>query len=190
MSEAKAESSKAFSGSVRTKRILPHTEIYGRIANALYEESLLLDEARFAEWSEFLAEDLSYTIPMRSSRHLNSMADSVVRTMKHMEEDYMSMMGRVGRLTKTSSAWAEDPPSRTRRLVTNILVDETDKAGEFEVTSYGLLTRSRFEEDTLFTLSYVRYDLLRDDGQRFKLASREIIIDQSVLGTPNLAIFL
>jgi hypothetical protein len=53
-----------------------------------------------------------------------------------------------------------------------------------------LLTRSRFEESELMILSMVRHDRLRRVGDRLKLARREIIVDQSVLGMPNLAVFL
>src|SRR3546814_17490129 len=50
-------------------------------------------------------------------------------------------MGRILRLSG-KSAWAEDPPSRTRRLVTNVFVEETDKPAEFVVTSYLLDRKS------------------------------------------------
>jgi hypothetical protein len=39
-------------------------------------------------------------------------------------------------------------------------------------------------------LSGERRDRVRDLGERFELVTREVIIDQSVLGMPNLAIFL
>jgi len=39
-------------------------------------------------------------------------------------------------------------------------------------------------------ISGERNDLLRVDGEGFKLVRREVILDQAVLGTPNLAIFL
>jgi 3-phenylpropionate/cinnamic acid dioxygenase small subunit len=110
--------------------------------------------------------------------------------MQHFHDDWRSMMGRVMRLTGTKSAWAEDPPSRTRRLVTNVRVNETEKADEFAVVSYLLVTRSRFNFDEFDLISCERHDLLRRDGESFKLARREILLDQAVLGTPNLAIFL
>ncbi|MDP0964825.1 aromatic-ring-hydroxylating dioxygenase subunit beta, partial [Klebsiella pneumoniae] len=87
------------------------------------------------------------------------------------------------------SAWAEDPPSRTRRLVTNVLVRKTAKPDEFAVVSYLLVTRSRFNFDEFDLMSAERHDILRKDGNSFKLARREILLDQAVLGTPNLAIF-
>jgi len=98
-------------------------------------------------------------------------------------------MGRVLRLSG-KSAWAEDPPSRTRRLVTNVFVEETANPDEYVVTSYLLLTRSRFKDHHVDIISGERRDVLRMREDGFKLARREVIIDQAVLGTPNLAVFL
>ena len=56
--------------------------------------------------------------------------------------------------------------------------------------SYLLVTRSRFNFDEFDLISAERQDVLRDVGSTFKLARREILLDQAVLGTPNLAIFL
>jgi 3-phenylpropionate/cinnamic acid dioxygenase small subunit len=163
---------------------------YNTIAEFLYEEALLLDELRLVEWTQRLAEDLVYTAPLRQSRLFSEQQASIIRTVKHFDETYESLISRVGRLTQTSVAWAEDPPSRTRRLVTNILVDTTENPNEFDATSYVLLARSRFEQTDMMVLSMVRHDRIRKVGEHMKLARREIILDQSVLGMPNLAIFL
>lgn len=174
----------------RPNRVPLGSPAYNEIAEFLYEEAWLLDEIRLAEWVARLDVDLRYTCPVRQTRPLHQNAQSIVRTVMHFDETYASIRGRVGRITDTRSAWAEDPPSRTRRLVTNILVDSTEDPDEFEVKSYLLCSRSRFEETTLLMLSCVRHDLLRRHGDSFKLARREIIVDQTVLGFPNLAIFL
>ena len=115
--------------------------------------------------------------------------NTVVRTTLHFDDDYSSIMGRLQRL-ETKSAWAEDPPSRTRRFVTNLRLWEAAKPEEWEAESYLLLSRSRYEQSQLQILSCVRHDLLRRSGSGFKLARREIIFDQSVLGMANLAVFL
>ena len=164
--------------------------VYNQILQFLYVEARLLDETRLKEWGDTLAQDLIYTAPLRETRPVSQQAASVVRTMQHYHDDWRSVMGRIVRLTGTKSAWAEDPPSRTRRLVTNVLVEATDKPDEYSVRSYLLVTRSRFNFDEFDLISAERRDVLRVDGESFKLARREILLDQAVLGTPNLAIFL
>lgn len=164
--------------------------VYNQILQFLYVEARLLDETRLKEWGDTLAQDLIYTAPLRETRPVSQQAASVVRTMQHYHDDWRSVMGRIMRLTGTKSAWAEDPPSRTRRLVTNVLVEATDKPDEYSVRSYLLVTRSRFNFDEFDLISAERRDVLRVDGDSFKLARREILLDQAVLGTPNLAIFL
>lgn len=171
-------------------RISVGSETYNRITEALYVESMLLDELRLEEWSAFLAPDLIYRAPLRLSLDRAEREKSVVHTMNHFDEDYRSLMGRVARLTQTKSAWAEDPPSRTRHLITNILAWSTETPNEYLVKSNGLLTRNRFEEDHMQVVSYVRNDILRDVDGEFKLAKREIVFDMAVLGTHNLSIFL
>jgi 3-phenylpropionate/cinnamic acid dioxygenase small subunit len=164
--------------------------LYNRVLEFLYVEARLLDEIRLKEWAATLAEDLVYTAPLRETRPASQRDASYVRTTHHFEDDWRSVMGRVMRLTGTKSAWAEDPPSRTRRLVTNVMVEQGDKPDELRVRSNLLVTRSRFNFDDLDLISAERCDVLRVAGDMFKLARREILLDQAVLGTPNLAIFL
>jgi 3-phenylpropionate/cinnamic acid dioxygenase small subunit len=171
-------------------RIAVGSALYNRIVEFMYEEAALLDQIRLQEWAARLAPDLIYTAPLRETRPMDQQNSSVVRTVQHFHDDWRSVMGRIMRLTGTKSAWAEDPPSRTRRLVTNVLAAKTAKTDEFAVTSYLLVTRSRFNSSEYDLISAERRDLLRQDGESFKLARREIILDQAVIGTPNLAIFL
>ena len=163
---------------------------YNEVLQFLYTEARLLDEIRLKEWAATLTEDLRYTAPLRETRPTAQQAASVVRSTQHFDDDWRSIMGRVMRLTGTKSAWAEDPPSRTRRLVTNVWVSQGDQPDELLVRSYLLVTRSRFNFDELDLISGERFDVLRRVGGVLKLARREIVLDQAVLGTPNLAIFL
>ncbi len=175
---------------VTGKRIATGSALYNEVLEFVYDEAALLDQQKFDDWAKVLAEDISYTAPLRITRQGPDRLNTVVRTTLHFDDDYSSLMGRLERLG-TKSAWAEDPPSRTRRLVTNVRVWETAKPNEFETESYLLLSRSRYEHYQLQVLSCVRHDLLRRSGPgAFKLARREIIVDQSVLGMANLAVFL
>lgn len=165
-------------------------EEYNRIVGFLYQEAALLDAIRLKEWSALLATDLVYTVPLRQTRPMSQHAQSVIRTVQHYHDNYRSIMGRIMRLTETRSAWAEDPPSRTRRMVSNVQVFKTDREDEFAVVSNLLMTRSRFDSPDMDLISGERHDILRAAGTGFKLVRREVILDQAVLGTPNLAIFL
>jgi 3-phenylpropionate/cinnamic acid dioxygenase small subunit len=174
----------------KSERLPVGSALYNRIVEFLYEEAALLDQIRLQEWGARLAADLIYTAPLRETRPMDQQSASFVRTVQHFHDDWRSVMGRIMRLTGTKSAWAEDPPSRTRRLVTNVMVAKTAKPDEFAVTSYLLVTRSRFNSPEYDLISAERRDILRQDGDSFKLARREIIVDQAVIGTPNFAIFL
>ncbi|MBS0349180.1 MAG: aromatic-ring-hydroxylating dioxygenase subunit beta [Proteobacteria bacterium] len=166
------------------------SDTYNQVLGFLYREASLLDAISLKEWSALLATDLVYSVPLRQTRPMAQQAASIIRTVQHYHDDYRSIMGRVMRLTGTKSAWAEDPPSRTRRLVTNVQVSTTGVEGELAVVSYLLLTRSRFDSPDLDLISGERRDVLRYVAGELKLARREVILDQAVLGTPNLAIFL
>ncbi|CAN5337787.1 3-phenylpropionate/cinnamic acid dioxygenase subunit beta [soil metagenome] len=175
---------------VAAQRISVGCDSYNRIVEFLYDEAKLLDDLQLREWSALLAEDLLYNAPLRLTRATAHLSETYVRSVQHFHDNYRSIMGRIMRLTGTKSAWAEDPPSRTRRLVTNVRVETTDKPDEFKVISYLLVTRSRFDFDQFDLISAERHDVLRSNGVSFKLARREILLDQAVLGTPNLGIFL
>ena len=135
----------------------------------------LLDQLRLKEWAARLATDLVYAAPLRHTRSLEHKAATLVRS-----DAALSMTTGVRSWDALpsdghKSAWAEDPPSRTRRLVTNVLVATTAKPDEYEVTSYLLITRSRFNSPEFDLISAERRDVLRMDGDSFKLARREII---------------
>jgi 3-phenylpropionate/cinnamic acid dioxygenase small subunit len=172
------------------RRIATGSALYNQIVEFLYDEAAILDQRLFGEWIKLLAQDISYTAPLRITRQGAKRGQTVIRTTQHYDDDYTSIKGRLERLD-TKSAWAEDPPSRTRRFVTNVRAWETARQAELEVESYLLLTRSRYEQSELLHLSCVRHDLLRTaDSGGFQIARREIIIDQSVVGMPNIALFL
>lgn len=163
---------------------------YNRIVQFLFKEALLLDNDRFEEWHATLAPDLTYVAPIRVTRARGDKIADVSDKSFHYLDDYKSMTTRVHRLTRTSSAWSDDPPIRYRRLVSNILVQETEKKNEFSVTSYLVVARNRFEWHEYKWITAQRNDILRKSPDGFQLAKREIILDMSVLGTPGLAVFL
>lgn len=153
----------------------------------LIEEAELLDSRRFDEWLTLFTDDVEYRVPVRTTRRLGN--PDVVDDIFHFDENKMSLGLRVRRLG-TNVAWAEDPPSLTRRFVTNMKVAWGELEGELTIRSYLLLYRSRGDRGTHDLLSGERQDTLRLEAGRLRIARRRVVLDQATLGTKNLAVFL
>jgi 3-phenylpropionate/cinnamic acid dioxygenase small subunit len=155
----------------------------------LLREARLLDNLRQREWLGLLHQDLRYRVPVRVTRWRT---DGLGFTgAMHMDETYESFEGRVARL-ETNFAWGEDPPSRTRRFVTNLQVEQqTDDPDRLNVTSYLLITRSRWDNPTYQLISGERRDILLGSPEEgYRLLRRHVLLDQSNLGTVNMALIL
>ena len=74
-------------------------------------------------------------------------------------------------------AWAEDPPSRTRHIITNIELEAGESDSELKVFSNYLVYRSRGETEQDFFIG-AREDILRQVAGQWKIARRKIILDQ------------
>ncbi|MGH7947956.1 MAG: 3-phenylpropionate/cinnamic acid dioxygenase subunit beta [Candidatus Binataceae bacterium] len=161
------------------------------IEQFLYYEARLLDDRRIDDWYALLADDIHYFMPTRYNR-LKREADrefSGEHEAALFDEDKRSMAQRLRRL-HTGMAWAEDPPSRTRHLVTNVMIRPTANPSEFEVDSYYMVYRSRLEREVEVFVG-MRHDLLRrtETPAQWQIARRTIIIDQATLLARNLSFF-
>lgn len=155
-----------------------------------YEEADLLDDGRYVDWLDLLAEDLTYWMPIRTNRLRRQQALSVARPGEaaYFDETKESLAWRIRRFD-SGMAWAEDPPSRTRHLVTNVRVRHTEDAAELLATSAFLVYRNRLErEEGVFAGR--RTDLLRRGSHGGLLvARREILLDQNILLAKNISTF-
>jgi len=158
------------------------------IVEFLEDEAHLLDTGKLLEWVGLMAPDLRYQMPVRSTRDLvdgSEFADAMFM----FDETILTLGIKATRLAATMSAWAEKPPSRTRRHVTNIRVFRAGD-NEYEVTSSLLLLRNRYQEPNYEIISARRVDRIRRQDGTLKIAKRVIYSDQATLGTQNLAVFL
>lgn len=162
-----------------------------RLERFLYLEAELLDDHRFAEWLELFTDDAHYWLPTRMTRTIRERDQEVAGPdgAAFFDDDKRFLAGRVRRLTSGLS-WSEEPPSRTRRLITNIR-GVTLSSGEIEVRSNFHVLRSRLErhQDSFFG---ERTDLLRrtPDAPGFHIARRRIVLDTTTLPAPSLSVFL
>jgi phthalate 3,4-dioxygenase beta subunit len=167
---------------------LPYTDPAHQVAHQfLVEEAALLDAADYSGWLDLLCADIRYLMPVRVTTARGAGFDSHP-SMAHFDEDMYALRKRVQRLA-TGYAWTEDPPSRTRHFVTNVRTFSRANA-EFLVESAVLLFRSRGDTREADLISAGRTDLLRETSAGLRLARREICVDEAVLRTQNLAIFL
>lgn len=149
-------------------------------------EAQLLDNGQFEDWLALLTDDIRYTVPIRLTRERGAGSDLHMGA-PHFQDDMGTLRMRVERL-KTEFAWAEDPPSRTRRFVTNVRPRRV--ADEVEVRSYLLIYRSRGDDGTAELISAERYDRLRRTGAGLRLCQRNVVLDQATLPMRNLAVML
>ncbi|MEQ8857972.1 MAG: 3-phenylpropionate/cinnamic acid dioxygenase subunit beta [Pseudomonadales bacterium] len=164
-------------------------ELQHEIEQFLYAEARLLDERRYRDWYALLADDLHYVMPLR----FNTLARerdhefSDATQSAWFDETRASIDVRLKRL-ETGMAWAEEPPSRVRHLITNVTID--DPGEPLTVRSCFHVYRSRLERQ-VDQFTGERTDVLRRAGTPlgWALVSRRIVLDQSTLLSNNLSLF-
>jgi 3-phenylpropionate/cinnamic acid dioxygenase small subunit len=178
--------------------VLPKTLEYYRlreeIEEFLYEEAALLDERRYTEWLELLTDDLTYFMPLRRNvkfgEHGARENTREGKDISWFDEDKWTLSKRVEQLM-TGIHWAEEPSSRVCRLITNVqLASATpslEAPAELSVRSRFLVYQNRVEYETYLFVGK-RNDVLRRAGDSWKIAKREIILEQSVLTAKNLTV--
>jgi len=161
----------------------------------LYEEAELLDERRFMEWIDTLAEDLVYFMPMmynvKFGEHATGEKTRFEKDMSWFNEGKWTLTKRVEQIL-TGVHWAEEPLSRLCRAVSNvqltgIRVNENGQE-ELSVRSRFVTYQNRCEYEEYFFVGK-RNDVLRQVNGKWKLARREIHLGQTVLLAKNLSIF-
>jgi 3-phenylpropionate/cinnamic acid dioxygenase small subunit len=176
-------------------------ELYLRIQQYYFREARLLDERQYQQWFALLSEKIEYLVPARHVAQLDTAlreTEALLNTQQefssNMEpplraENHLHLMIRAMRSFKLN-AWSENPPARTRRLVSNIEVFASVEKPQVEWQVYNntLLYYSRHEHsDALY--SYQRKDVLETKGDDFCLVKREVLLDSCVITGPSVGLF-
>lgn len=152
-------------------------------------EAEFLDDGRFADWLEMLGDDLHYWAPTRTNRLRRQQALSISAPGEaaFYDETKESLAWRIRRYD-SGMAWAEDPPSRTRHLISNISARERSD-GLLQVRSAFLVYRNRLHTE-VDLYAGGRTDIIRRDGVHgFEVAKRTILFEQNVLLMKNISTF-
>lgn len=144
------------------------------VEDFLFHEAALLDAWDLDGWMALLTEDARYLIPP------NDVPDGDPdTTLFIIADDIHRIRGRVKRL-KSRDAHAEFPPSRTRRLITNVRILER---GENDVTVAANFSVHRFRRGGKggeYVGRYIYRLRIAEDG--FRIAERRAILDAEELG--------
>ncbi|OLS33836.1 3-phenylpropionate/cinnamic acid dioxygenase subunit beta [Bacillus sp. MRMR6] len=163
-------------------------EILMEITNLLNLEAYYLDNRKYKEWLELLTEDLVYRMPLRETVE-GVGVDDLATDSSFFDETKKSLTTRANRLY-TKSAWVENPATRQRHFISNIMVEMTSNPDEYKVRSYFLFQRSRGSTHDIEQLFGERNDTIRKIGDEYRISTRTIYPDQSVITTMNMSMFL
>lgn len=146
----------------------------------LYQEAALLDAWRLDEWLQLLTEDAVYQVPS------NDRPDADPKqALFTIADDIHRIRARVQRL-KDPHAHAEYPPSRTRRMISNVrIVEKTPLRVEANFIVY----RFRRNENVREYVGRYKYVLKNENG-RLRIARREAILDRMELASLGTVSFI
>lgn len=138
---------------------LDDAELERRCARFLFVEARLLDARQYDAWLALFASDGTYWVPLREGQpdpesELNILYDDAGR-----------LADRVARLN-SGIAYAQDPPSRTARTISNIIVTrEPDAADIVIVESVFTLVEVRAGLQQIWGGSYTHRLRMDGDGR-------------------------
>ena len=173
-------------------RPLAWYQLREEIEDFLYLEADLLDQRRFKEWLDLLAEDLVYFMPMRRNvkfgQHAERENTRQGEGISWFDEDKWTLGKRVEQIL-TGVHYAEEPLSRVTHMVSNVrLLDVRPSVEDAQEVTCGcrfLVYQNRVEYEN-YTFVGRRTDELRRAGTSWQIARREIILEQNVLLAKNL----
>jgi 3-phenylpropionate/cinnamic acid dioxygenase small subunit len=180
------------------RRSLVKDESYYRlkadIEDFLYAEADLLDDRQFKEWLDLFTEDVTYFMPIRRNvkfgQHAERENTRLGQGISWFDEGKWTLGKRVDQIL-TGVHYAEEPLSRVCHMVSNVqllAIHDDRPEREVDVRSRFLVYQNRVEYETYLFVGK-RTDTLRLTEDGWKIARREIILDQNVLLAKSLTTF-
>ncbi len=176
------------------ERALERLLLAQEIGEFLAAEADLLDARRFEEWLGLFTEDARYWMPIaRNVEAGKGMSEYSTegQDANWIDEGVETLRQRVKQLA-TGIHWAEQPPSRTTHMISNLRLTavrpDAGCAEEVEARCRFLVYRNRNEVEQDFYIGK-RNDTLRRESGAWKIARREIFLDQNVMLAKNISIF-
>jgi p-cumate 2,3-dioxygenase beta subunit len=144
----------------------------GEIERFLIDEAALLDEWRLDEWLALIAPDGRYLVPP-----LDAPGADHRDTLFLIADDRRTLASRVRQLL-SGTTWAENPRSRTRRLVTNVRLLRV-AGGEAHATANFAVWRFQHEQTDVYVGRYLHVLVRGAAGLMFR--ERRAVLDLETL---------
>ena len=151
-----------------------------QVERFLFQEAWVLDHFDFEAWLDLYTDDAVYWVPLQADQ-----ADPLT-THSLMYDDKRLMRLRVRQQTHPR-AHARLPLSRTVHQVGNVLVKDTDGAGELTVNSTLILFEYRKERQRSFAATVVHR--LRLQGDAWKICHKRVDLINSESELDGIAFF-
>lgn len=150
------------------------------------DEAALLDAHDLEHWVQLFTDDAHYFMPIRRTRLRRELDKEFTEPgqMGYFDDDKAGLMMRWQKFA-SGSAWAEDPPSRTRHMITNVRILD-DRDDELDVETYFHVYRTRLKSEVDQWVGS-RRDVLRRHEGSFQIAKRVVLLDQTILLSRNLS---
>ena len=162
--------------------VAPGAVTRAEVEDLLYHEADLLDRWKLDDWLKLLTDDASYYVPP------NDKPDADHRyTLFTVADDIVRLRERIIRL-KDPNCHAEYPPSRTRRMISNVRLDGAEDDLVLVSANFAIFRHRRNEPARQFVGRY-KYKLKRTD-EGLKIAERRAILDAEELGSMGSVSFL
>lgn len=159
------------------------------IEQGYYREAWLLDREQFRAWLTMLTADIFYWMPIRENRYRKDKRPELTEDTPGIYEDtFRDLEERIARL-ESGMVWMEDPATRIRRLISNVIAEYGEKENEYHVYSNFIVYRNRRLRDESWHVG-TREDILRRESGELKIARRTVFLDQRVVLDKNIYIFI
>jgi benzoate/toluate 1,2-dioxygenase beta subunit len=140
---------------------------FRRIENFLYREARLMDDNAYEEWlSLWAGEDICYWVPGSAEETDPAEQISIIY------DNRKRLEARIKRLA-SGYAYAQDPKSRMRRVISNIEIDQGDDGIVTAWSNFALGEFRRGEQDIFIGRTMHK---LRPDNDDFKIVFKKVLL--------------
>lgn len=157
---------------------------YRAVADFLYREARLADEARYADWLALWTDDGVYWVPATTAPGVDP-----DRHLSHIYDNRARLDTRV-KLLQTGQRYSQEPASRMRRLISNIEAEEAG-GGELVAESNFLIAELAIQakHEVHWWVGRATHRLRRVDGA-LRMCGKTVVLINAAEPLPNLSFLI